>query len=44
VPLYVTEHDYSLSAARRAMHLLTLNHFMTQPLSALVPAVGGCTI
>lgn len=31
------EHDYSLSAARRAMHLLTLDHFMTQPLSALAP-------
>ena len=28
------EHDFSLSAARRAMHLLTLDHFMTQPLSA----------
>ena len=32
------EHDFSLSAARRAMHLLTLDHFMTQPLSALAPA------
>ena len=32
------EHDFSLSAARRAMHLLTLDHFMTQPLSALATA------
>ena len=29
------EHDFSLSAARRAMHLLTLDHFMQTPLSAL---------
>ena len=33
------EHDYSLSAARRAMHLLTLDHFMHRPLSALATVV-----
>ena len=32
------EHDFSLSAARRAVHLLTLEHFMYQPLSAAAPA------
>jgi origin recognition complex subunit 3 len=29
------EHDFSLSAARRAMHLLALDHFMTRELSSL---------
>jgi len=28
------EHDFSLAAVRRALHLLTLTHFMTEPLSA----------
>ena len=32
------EHDFSLSAARRAVHLLTLEHFMYQPLAAAAPA------
>jgi len=27
-----------ISAARRALHLMTLDHFMTQPFSALAPA------
>ena len=35
------EHDFSLSAARRAVHLLTLDHFMNQPLSAMAPAAAG---
>ena len=29
------EHDFSLSAARRAMHLLALDHFMTRELSSM---------
>ena len=35
------EHDFSLSAARRAVHLLTLEHFMYQPLAALAPAAAA---
>ena len=35
------EHDFSLSAAKRAMHLLTLDHFMQTPLSALAPAAAA---
>ena len=35
------EHDFSLSAARRAVHLLTLEHFMYQPLAAAAPAADG---
>ena len=31
------EHDFSLAAVRRALHLLTLTHFMTEPLSAVCP-------
>ena len=29
------EHDFSLAAAKRAVHLFTLDHFLTEPLSAL---------
>ena len=35
------EHDFSLSAARRAVHLLTLEHFMYQPLAAAAPAAAA---
>ena len=38
------EHDFSLSAARRAMHLLALDHFMTRELSSMAcmtPIIGG---
>jgi origin recognition complex subunit 3 len=38
------EHDYSLSGARRTMHLLALDHFMTQPLSALTPAAVAVAV
>jgi hypothetical protein len=34
------EHDFSLAAVRRALHLLTLTHFMTKPLSAACALLG----
>ena len=34
------EHDFSLAAVRRALHLLTLTHFMTKPLSAACMLLG----
>ena len=34
------EHDFSLAAVRRALHLLTLTHFMTEPLSAVLPLLA----
>lgn len=34
------EHDFSLAAVRRALHLLTITHFMTEPLSAVLPLIA----
>ena len=35
------EHDFSLAAVRRSLHLLTLTHFMTEPLSAVLPLLAS---
>ena len=38
------EHDFSLSAARRAMHLLALDHFMTRELSSMAMCMTAASL